>query len=90
MAISLAYGLTAHRKARQDCSQLKFVFLLQVSSAEQEISCSSSSSPQSHYELLRELLSGPNLTDDDRIRLLLLYAIRYEADGRSQVRRLLC
>ena len=58
---------------------------MQVSSAEQEVSCSSSSSPQNHYEMLRELLAGSSLTDSDRIRLLLLYALRYETDGRSQV-----
>ena len=61
---------------------------MQVSSAEQEVSCSSSSNPQNHYEMLRELLTGPNLTDSDRIRLLLLYALRYETDGRSQVKQL--
>ena len=57
---------------------------MQVSSAEQEVSCSSSS-PQGHYDMVRELLSDPQLTDNDRMRLLLLYALRYERDGRSQV-----
>ena len=48
------------------------------------MSCSSSS-PQNHYELIRELMTSNSITDTDRIRLLLLYALRYETDGRSQV-----
>lgn len=58
---------------------------MQVSSAEQEVSCSGSS-PQGHCDMVRQLLSDPSLTDNDRIRLLLLYALRYERDGRSQAR----
>jgi len=61
---------------------------LQVSGAEQEVSCSSSS-PQSHFELVKELISGAYLSDSDRIRLVLLYALRYEREGRAQVPLLL-
>lgn len=57
---------------------------MQVSSAEQEICCSSSN-PQGHYEMVNELIHSQHPSDQDRMKLVLLYALRYEREGRTQV-----
>lgn len=33
-----------------------------------------------------ELINSSKLTDDDRLRLVMLFALKYERDGRPQVR----
>lgn len=57
---------------------------IQVSSAEQEVCCSSNNL-QSHYEMINELVNSPHVADGDRLRLVLLFALRYEQEGRGQV-----
>mmetsp|Transcript_24532 Transcript_24532/g.53376 ORF Transcript_24532/g.53376 Transcript_24532/m.53376 type:complete len:574 (+) Transcript_24532:147-1868(+) len=52
--------------------------LLDVSQVEQEIACSDNR--QEHYKAVLELLQNEKVTHFQKLRLVLLYAIRYEGD----------
>ncbi|EIE27427.1 SM/Sec1-family protein [Coccomyxa subellipsoidea C-169] len=62
--------------------------LMQVSSVEQEVCCSTGNL-MGHYEAVRDLINSPHITDDDRMRLVMLFALRYERDGQTQLTDLL-
>eukprot|EP00884_Botryococcus_braunii_P001179 jgi/Botrbrau1/11061/Bobra.0302s0005.2 len=62
--------------------------LMQVSGVEQEVACSTGNLP-GHYEEVKRLISSPSLTDSDKVRLVMLFALRYERDGRVQLADLL-
>mmetsp|Transcript_30432 Transcript_30432/g.86796 ORF Transcript_30432/g.86796 Transcript_30432/m.86796 type:complete len:580 (+) Transcript_30432:119-1858(+) len=52
--------------------------LLEASQLEQEIACSDSR--QEHYRAVFEMLQGGSITNMERLRLVLLYALKYEND----------
>ncbi|CAL5223597.1 g6136 [Coccomyxa viridis] len=62
--------------------------LMTVSSTEQEVCCSTGNM-SAHYEAVRSLIDSHNITDNDRMRLVLLYALRYERDGQAHISNLL-
>ncbi|KAK9815570.1 hypothetical protein WJX72_006038 [[Myrmecia] bisecta] len=62
--------------------------LMQVSSLEQEVACSSGNL-MGHYEAVLQLVQDPHLTDEDRLRLVMLFGLRYEREGRAQLGDLL-
>ena len=41
--------------------------------------------PSACFWQLSELINSAKLTDDDRLRLVMLFAVKYERDGRPQV-----
>jgi hypothetical protein len=53
--------------------------LLQVSELEQELACADSR--QEHHRRLLELVRGTEITNMERLRLVLLFALRYENDS---------
>eukprot|EP00747_Dinoflagellata_sp_TGD_P208187 gnl/TRDRNA2_/TRDRNA2_81695_c1_seq1.p1 gnl/TRDRNA2_/TRDRNA2_81695_c1~~gnl/TRDRNA2_/TRDRNA2_81695_c1_seq1.p1 ORF type:complete len:580 (-),score=130.18 gnl/TRDRNA2_/TRDRNA2_81695_c1_seq1:154-1893(-) len=62
--------------------------LMQASQVEQEIACSENR--QEHFRAVTEMLRGQSITNMQRLRLVLLYALRYEHDGSiSQLKDLL-
>ncbi|KAL0041923.1 hypothetical protein WJX79_009001 [Trebouxia sp. C0005] len=62
--------------------------LMQVSSMEQEVVCSAGNLMQ-HYEAVLSLVLGQGLTDADKVRLVMLFSLRYEREGRAQTSDLL-
>lgn len=64
--------------------------LLEASQLEQDLACSENR--QEHFRAVIDMLRGPNITNMERLRLVLLYALRYEHDGslaqlRDELRR---
>mmetsp|Transcript_110918 Transcript_110918/g.312690 ORF Transcript_110918/g.312690 Transcript_110918/m.312690 type:complete len:575 (-) Transcript_110918:79-1803(-) len=53
--------------------------LLEASHFEQEIACSENR--QDHFKQLIEIIRGTNVTNMERLRLVLLYALRYEHES---------
>jgi len=53
--------------------------LLEASQLEQELACSENR--QEHFRALVDMLRGSTITSMERLRLVLLYALRYEHDG---------
>jgi len=53
--------------------------LYDASELEQAIACEESHAD--HYQRLLELLAGPRIGDEERLRLVLLYALRYEQNA---------
>jgi vacuolar protein sorting-associated protein 45 len=62
--------------------------LMAVSGVEQEVACQAPA-PAAHYDAVAALVGSPGVTEEDRLRLVLLYALRYERDGQAQVAALL-
>ena len=58
--------------------------LMTASQMEQELACSSGSCSAVSDDVL-ELLGNPNLSADDRLRLVMLFALRYEKEGVRQL-----
>lgn len=65
--------------------------LMSVSSVEQELVCGSGSAAnmQQAFEDVMQVMNDSSLSDIDRLRLVMLFALRYERDGRSQISQLL-
>lgn len=62
--------------------------LLEASQLEQELACAENR--QEHYRALTEMLKGSTITDMERLRLVLLYALRYEhSSSIAQLKELL-
>jgi len=55
--------------------------LLQASQVEQDVACTENRSE--HHRSLSEMIRGSSITDMERLRLVLLYALRYEHDTSS-------
>jgi len=53
--------------------------LLEASQLEQEIACSDNR--QEHYKSVCDMLRGDKITNMERLRLVLLYALKYEGDN---------
>jgi len=53
--------------------------LLEASQLEQELACSENR--QEHFKAVSEMLRGSSITNMERLRLVLLYALRYEHDS---------
>lgn len=62
--------------------------LMAVSGVEQDVACQSPSLA-AHYEAVAGLVGNAGLPEADRLRLALLFALRYERDGAPQVAALL-
>ena len=62
--------------------------LMAVSGVEQEVACQAPA-PAAHNDAVAALVGSPGVTEEDRLRLVLLYALRYERDGQAQVAALL-
>mmetsp|Transcript_4745 Transcript_4745/g.13162 ORF Transcript_4745/g.13162 Transcript_4745/m.13162 type:complete len:582 (-) Transcript_4745:177-1922(-) len=58
--------------------------LMGTSQTEQELACSNNSCTTASDEVM-ELLDNPNLSDDDRLRLVMLFALRFEKEGIRQL-----
>lgn len=63
--------------------------LLEASQLEQELACSENK--QEHYKALVDMIKGDRITNMERLRLVLLYALRYESDqsGIAQLKKML-
>merc|ERR1712107_731514 len=53
--------------------------LLQASQLEQEMACSENR--QEHFRSVAEMIRGTSITNMERLRLALIYTLRYEHDG---------
>eukprot|EP00163_Fabomonas_tropica_P009627 TRINITY_DN1944_c0_g1_i3.p1 TRINITY_DN1944_c0_g1~~TRINITY_DN1944_c0_g1_i3.p1 ORF type:complete len:525 (-),score=148.96 TRINITY_DN1944_c0_g1_i3:65-1639(-) len=53
--------------------------LMEVSELEQDLACNENHS--AHHKALTEMLRRPSVTNKDKIRLVILYALRYEKRG---------
>lgn len=53
--------------------------LLEASQLEQELACSQNQ--QQHFQALVDMIRGSSITNMERLRLVLLYALRYEHDS---------
>ncbi|KAK9839536.1 hypothetical protein WJX81_008245 [Elliptochloris bilobata] len=62
--------------------------LMQVSNVEQDVACSAGT-VGGHFEAVRALVDSPHIADEDSLRLVLLFALRYEREGRAQTTELL-
>lgn len=51
----------------------------------QDLSCQSAALA-AHYDAVSGLLAQPGLDSSDKLRLLLLFSLRYEREGRPQAR----
>mmetsp|Transcript_24081 Transcript_24081/g.42879 ORF Transcript_24081/g.42879 Transcript_24081/m.42879 type:complete len:381 (-) Transcript_24081:157-1299(-) len=58
--------------------------LMTASSLEQELACSTGSCGAMADEVM-ELLDNPNLSDDDRLRLVMLFGLKFEKEGVRQL-----
>merc|ERR1712151_1397523 len=63
--------------------------LLEVSHLEQELACSENK--QEHFKSIVDMIRDEKITNMGRLRLVLLYALRYESDtgGISQLKQML-
>ena len=61
--------------------------LMAVSGVEQDLACQAASLA-AHYDAVAGLLAQPGLEAGDKLRLLLLFALRYEKEGKPQVMQL--
>ncbi|KAL4433463.1 hypothetical protein ABPG77_010316 [Micractinium sp. CCAP 211/92] len=62
--------------------------LMTVSGVEQDVACQAPALA-AHYEAVAGLVGNPAIEERDRLRLVLLFALRYERDGQPQVAALL-
>ncbi|PSC69479.1 vacuolar sorting-associated 45-like protein [Micractinium conductrix] len=62
--------------------------LMAVSGVEQDVACQAPSLA-AHYEAVSELVGNLAIEERDRMRLVLLFALRYERDGQAQLASLL-
>jgi vacuolar protein sorting-associated protein 45 len=62
--------------------------LMKVSGVEQEIACAAANLG-SHYDAVSELVRSGVVASRDKLRLLTLFALRYERDGRGQISALM-
>ena len=62
--------------------------LMQVSGVEQDIACAAASL-NGHYEAVAELVRSHSVSAKDKLRLLALFALRYEKEGRGQISALM-
>lgn len=62
--------------------------LMAVSGVEQDVVCQAPSLA-AHYEAVAALVGNLAIDEKDRLRLVLLFALRYERDGQAQVAALL-
>jgi vacuolar protein sorting-associated protein 45 len=62
--------------------------LMAVSGVEQDVACQAPSLA-AHYEAVAALVGNLALAESDRLRLVLLFGLRYERDGQAQVAALL-
>lgn len=62
--------------------------LMTVSGVEQDVACQAPALA-AHYEAVAGLVGNPAIEERDRLRLVLLFALRYERDGQAQVAALL-
>lgn len=62
--------------------------LMRVSGVEQDIACAAASI-NGHYEAVSELVRSSSVSAKDKLRLVALFAIRYEKEGRGQTSALL-
>jgi vacuolar protein sorting-associated protein 45 len=58
--------------------------LMQISSLEQDIVCGGSQL-SSHFEAISQFVRDPNISGKDKLRLVALFALRYERDGKTQI-----
>jgi len=62
--------------------------LMRVSGVEQEIACAAANMG-SHYDAVSELVRSGVVASRDKLRLIALFALRYERDGRGQISALM-
>jgi vacuolar protein sorting-associated protein 45 len=61
--------------------------LLEVSTLEQELACAPENMAQ-HFDMVVEMCAEKSLTEQQRLRLLLLFALRYESEAGRNVKQL--
>jgi len=61
--------------------------LMTVSMVEQNLACNND--PSNHYKELTDLFSSPKIDKNDKIRLLMIYALRYENSSSSKITELI-
>lgn len=61
--------------------------LMRVSQVEQDLACQGDRSLA--FSMVQELLEDPSVKEYDKVRLVLLFALRYEREGAGQVDQLL-
>lgn len=64
-------------------AMVKKYYLLDVSEVEQDISCHTDHAPQ--LQNVKRLINNPNVRDSDAIKLVMLYALRYQNHSNSDV-----
>jgi vacuolar protein sorting-associated protein 45 len=62
--------------------------LMKISGVEQEIACAAANIG-SHYDAVSELVRSGVVASRDKLRLIALFALRYERDGRGQISALM-
>jgi len=60
--------------------------LLEISQLEQELACSENK--QEHFRAIQDMIRSDNITNMGRLRLVLLYALRYETADTSGIQQL--
>lgn len=60
----------------------------QVSSTEQDVVCQAPNLA-AHFEAVQALVGSAGVEEGDKLRLVLLFALRYERDGRPQIMALM-
>ena len=63
--------------------------LMKLSSLEQDIVCAPTSNVSGHYEAVAEVVRSVIVTKQDKVRLITLFAVRYEREGRAQISSLM-
>ncbi|KAK9816319.1 hypothetical protein WJX74_002302 [Apatococcus lobatus] len=62
--------------------------LMTISGIEQELVCGNNNL-SSHYDTVLSLINDSAINDSDRLRVVVLFALRYEKEGRAQIADLL-
>ena len=63
--------------------------LMRVSGLEQDIACAATPAPVAHYDQVNECINAAVITASDKARLLALYGLRYEKEGKTQLAALM-